>query len=159
VGLGRTMAAVARGLGGGRADFGQLGQASPSGKVEGCRWPAPGDGWADGDQPFACRVGASNEIGNSQLSRLRACLDTRLFGWPRNTSEGKYLRSSLQSGQATTIGWNGNSLTLAVTSRRHRLQVTRTASVPGLGTQNSFAEYRRISGEYVANCHPQGQNT
>ena len=39
-----------------------------------------------------------------QLSRARACLDTRRFGWPRNTSEGKYLRSSPQSGQGTTMG-------------------------------------------------------
>jgi len=74
--------------------------------------------------PEALTDGGDGGGGYAQLPRLRACLNTRLFGWPRKTSEGKYLRSSPQSGQGTTMGWKGNSLTPAGISRLHRLQVT-----------------------------------
>ncbi|MGO9775622.1 MAG: hypothetical protein ACLQGT_03480 [Terracidiphilus sp.] len=47
---------------------------------------------------------SAHERGLAQLSRACACLDTSLFDWPRYTSEGKYLRSSPQSGQVTTMG-------------------------------------------------------
>jgi len=59
---------VEPGVGGGSAqpgsggtDLGQLDQASPGRKVEGRLRQAAGDGRADGDQPFASGVGASDD--------------------------------------------------------------------------------------------------
>src|ERR1039457_6952266 len=101
-------------------------------------------------QPQPCN-NASPEINEGAVQPRHSCVGvehhfltvrcwrlTSASGRPRKTSDGRYRRSSPQSGHSTVMDWNGNSLTPDGMSRRQRLHVTTKVLRPeGVGNMET----------------------
>ena len=68
----------------------------------------------------------------------RACFDSKRSGMPKATSEGRYWRSSPQSGHLTAMDLKGNSSTPAGTLLQHRLQPTTNCLRPRSGSRKAM---------------------